>query len=397
MSSPAVRIRRAVPGDLPALFEADGRGFGFQYTEQAVEDGVPTIDPERFLLALDGEVIVGVTGSYGFDVTPPGGAPVETEGVTWVSVAATHRRRGILRALFTEQHRGFVAAGVPLAVLTASEGGIYGRFGYGPSTVDRLVEVDRRRAAWRADVPDPGGVRYVAADEVAALAPALHARWCARTPGAVSRRPAWWHRHLLDREYARGGGSAMFHLAHPDGFASYRVADEVCRVVDLFAVTREAHLALWRVLLALDLVATVRTRALAADDPLPFLLTDPRVVRQTDDRHGMWTRVLDVPAALAARRYAVEVDAVLEVHDPVRGRVGRFHLTGGPDGAACSPTDRVPDAHLGAEALGSVYFGGHRLRTLAAAGRAEARDDALLRRLDGALAGPADPWYGTDF
>jgi predicted acetyltransferase len=390
-------IRRARPEDLPALFEADGRGFGFHYTEQAVQDGIPTLDPERFLLAVDGAEIVGVTGSYGFDVTPPGGAPVATEGVTWVSVAATHRRRGILRALFTQQHRGFVAAGVPLAVLTASEGGIYGRFGYGPATVDRLVEVDRRHAVWRADAPDPGGARYVRTGEFAALAPALHARWCARTPGAVSRGAAWWHRHLLDRDHARGGGSAMFHLAHPDGFASYRVADDVCRVVDLFAVTREAHLALWRVLLALDLVETVRTRALAADDPLPFLLADPRAVRQTDDRHGMWARVLDVPAALAARRYAVEVDVVLEVHDPVWGRGGRFHLAGGPDGAECSATDRPPAVHVDAAALGSVYFGGHRLRTLAAAGRAGAADQDLLRRLDVALAGAADPWYGTSF
>lgn len=394
----SVTLRRATPEDLPALFEADGRGFGFQYTEQAREDALPTIDPERFLVAVDGAEIVGVTGSYAFDVTPPGGKPVATEGVTWVSVAATHRRRGILRALFDEQHRGFVAAGVPLAVLTASEGGIYGRFGYGPATVDRTVEVDRRHAVLRAGVPDPGGVRYAAPDEFAALAPDVHARWCAITPGAVSRGPAFWHRHLLDREYYRDGASGLFHLLHADGFVSYRISQDVCRVVDLVAVTRDAYVALWRVLLALDLVDTVRTRmALGADDPLPFLLTDPRTVRQTDDRHGMWARVLDVPAALSARRYAVEVDTVLEVRDDVWGRGGRFHLTGGPDGAACEPTVREADAQVDVAALGAVYFGGHRLHTLVAAGRAEVADPRLLRRLDLAFTADSDPRYGTSF
>ncbi len=394
----SVTLRRATPDDLPALFEADGRGFGFHYTEQARADAVPTLDPARFLIAVDGAEIVGVTGSYGFDVTPPGGKPVATEGVTWVSVAATHRRRGILRALFDEQHRGFAAAGVPLAVLTASEGGIYGRFGYGPATTDRTVEVDRPRAVLRAGVPDPGGVRYAARDEFAALAPDVHARWCAVTPGAVSRSPEFWQRHLADREYVRDGASAMFHLVHPDGFVTYRISQDVCRVVDLVAVTGAAYVALWRVLLALDLVDTVRTRmALGADDPLPFLLTDPRTVRQTDDRHGMWARILDVPAALAARRYAVEVDAVLEVRDAVWGHGGRFHLTGGPDGAACTPTVRDPDAQVDVAALGSVYFGGHRLRTLAAAGRAEVPDPRRLRQLDLAFTADRDPRYGTSF
>jgi predicted acetyltransferase len=142
----------------------------------------------------------------------------------------------------------------------------------------------------------------------------------------------------------------------------------------------------------------VRTRmALGADDPLPFLLTDPRAVRQTDDRHGMWARVLDVPAALSARRYATEVDAVVEVHDGVWGRGGRFHLVGGPDGADCTASVREPDAHVEIGALGAVYFGGHRLRTLVAAGRASVADPRTLRRLDLALTADADPRYGTSF
>lgn len=398
MSLPAsVRVRRAEPADLPAMLEVDGRGFGFQYTEVSRRETLPTIEVERFLVAVEDDEVVAITGSYGFDVTPPGGAPIATEGVTWVSVPATHRRRGILRALFDEQHRGFVAAGLPLAVLTASEGGIYGRFGYGPASVDRSVDVDRRHAGFRPGVPDPGGVRYAGTDAFATAAPGLHARWCALTPGAVSRDAAWWERSLLDSEYLRGGGSAMFRLLHADGFATYRIVDDVCRLVDLCAATPEAHVALWRVLLGIDLVDVVRTRALGADDPLPFLLTDPRHVRQTDDRHGLWARVLDPAAALAARRYAVEVDAVVEVHDDGWGQGGRFRLTGGPDGAECAPTDAEPDAHLDVAALGSVYFGGHRLRTVVGAGRGRVDDPRLLGRLDAALAADRAPMHGTPF
>jgi len=392
----SLTIRRAVPDDLSAMFDLDERAFGFSYAEQSREDVVPTLDLDRFLLAEDDGDLVGTTGAYGFDVTPPGAEPLATEGVTWVGTSVTHRRRGVLRALFTEQHRGYVAAGVPLSVLTASEGGIYGRFGYGPATVDRTVEMARRRAVVREDAPDPGGVRYASPERFAELAPALHARWCARTPGAVSRSAAYWRRHLLDREHVRGGASGLFHLVHPDGFVSYRVHEETCRVYDHFAATDAAHAALWRTLLSLDLVETVTART-TPDDPLPHLLTDPRQVRTTGAPDGMWARLLDVPAALAARRYAVEVDAVLEVGDPFLDRGGRFRLVGGPDGAECARVDRPADAHLGVDVLGALYFGAHRLRGFVAAGRAAVADERLLRRLDVALTADRDPRYGTGF
>jgi len=183
---------------------------------------------------------------------------------------------------------------------------------------------------------------------------------------------------------------------HPDGFVSYRVHEETCRVYDHFAATDAAHAALWRTLLSLDLVETVTART-TPDDPLPHLLTDPRQVRTTGAPDGMWARLLDVPAALAARRYAVEVDAVLEVGDPFLDRGGRFRLVGGPDGAECARVDRPADAHLGVDVLGALYFGAHRLRGFVAAGRAAVADAWLLRRLDVALTADRDPRYGTGF
>lgn len=390
-------LRRATAADLPAMAVADGRAFGFHYSDQDVEDLRGVIDPARFLLACEDDAIVGLAGSYGFDVTPPGGAPIPVEGVTWVGVAATHRRRGILRSMITELHRGYVEAGVALAVLTASEGTIYGRFGYGTTTVDRWVEIDRKRAVFRAGVPDPGGVRYVDTEEVRARVPDIHRRWCARHPGAVSRSMPWWESTLLDREHQRGGATARFHLLHPDGYAAYRMKGGTAQVVDFFAVTDEAHVALWRLLLSLDLVSTVTTRAVPADDPLPWLLADARAVHTAGVSDGMWARVLDVPAVLAARRYAVDVDVVLDVHDPGLDRGGRFRLSGGPDAATCVPSTDPPDLHVDVRALGSLTFGGTRARTLARAGLIEVTDERLLRRFDAACTAEQEPRHGTGF
>jgi len=394
-------LRRATADDLRAIADVDGRGFGFQQTEEELEHFRPMFDPERFLLACDPDsgAILGVTGSYALDVTLPGGAVLPAPGVTWVSVDPTVRRRGILRAMFAEQHAGFVADGAVLALLTASEGTIYSRFGYGVTTLNRSFEITRRRAEFRSDAPDPGGVRYVDPETARKLAPELHRRWCAITPGAVSRSEAMWDGQLRDEERWRDGGSALFFLVHADGFASYRVrwSDSSASVVDLFAVTDEAYAALWRVLLGLDLVDKVTGhKSLALADPLPLMLTDARQVHTTAVDDGLWSRVLDVPAALAARRYAVEVDVVLDVRDDFLDRGGRVRLQGGPEGATCTPTDAPADLALPVGTLGPLLFGSSRASTYARAGRAEGAPD-VLRRVDAAFAADREPMHGTGF
>ena len=166
---------------------------------------------------------------------------------------------------------------------------------------------------------------------------------------------------------------------------------------EIVAATEEAHAALWRILLALDLVDTVRA-VRPVDDPLPEQLTDARRVRTTGLRDGMWARILDVPAALAARRYSVELDVVLEVRDPFLDRGGRFRLRGGPDGAQCDRVDAAGDAiGIGMAALATLLFGGRRAGTLASAGLVQAPDEASLHRFDLAMLSDREPQHGTEF
>jgi predicted acetyltransferase len=216
----------------------------------------------------------------------------------------------------------------------------------------------------------------------------------------VSRSDAWWDELIRDRERHRHGASVLFHMLHPDGYASYRIRrgeQTACEVREIVAATEEAHAALWRVLLALDLVDTVRA-VRPVDDPLPEQLTDARRVRTTGLRDGMWARILDVPAALTARRYSVELDVVLEVRDPFLDRGGRFRLRGGPDGAQCDRVDAAGDAiGIGMAALGTLLFGGRRAGTLAAAGLVQAPDQATLRRFDLAMLADREPQHGTEF
>jgi predicted acetyltransferase len=395
-----IELRRATADDFAAIAELDGASFGFHYSEQDLADARLDIDPERALVAVDGSKIVGVSAELPLCMSVPG-AEIRAMGLTWVSVEITHRRRGIQRALIEQQLREHAADGWLASALTASEGGIYGRYGYGVASHVRRTVVDRRRARLRENV-DASAVRRLTTAEARPQLRELHERWRVQTPGAVTRWPQRWELMLLDRDSHRHGMSGLFHLVHPDGYASYRIRTDgadgesrhVCRIVDYVPVTAAAHAALWQTLLGMDLVATIESERIPVDDPLGHLLTDARQVRTAWLRDDLWLRPLDVRGLLAARSYAVEVETVLAVTDRLLGS-DRYLLRGRPGAAAeCERVDRPADVALDAAALGSVVLGGVRLAELARAGRVSG-DTGAVERLDRALLADRLPFLGT--
>ncbi|HEX2286144.1 MAG TPA: enhanced intracellular survival protein Eis, partial [Mycobacterium sp.] len=351
------------------------------------------------VIACDGDGIVGMTHYLDLRLTVPGGTVLPAAGITWVAVAPTHRRRGLLRGMYTELHRRIAEASYPIAALTASEGGIYGRFGYGPATIVQKFDIDRRLAEFRDDAPDPGGVRMVKPAEHRDEFAEIYERWRQRTPGGLNSPRSLWDGVLADREDSRDGGSERFAFLHPDGFAFYRVHRDndtmVARVGSLTAVTVDAHIALWRALLGLDLREKVICETYPGD-PLPYLLTDPRVVHTTSYHDDLWLRIMDIPAALEARSYQAELSAVLDVSDGFRSDGGRFSLEIRDGRARCSPTDAPADVHMDLDVLGSLYLGSHRASAFAAANRLRSNDSQVVQRLDAAFASdvPAQLGYG---
>ena len=88
-----------------------------------------------------------------FRITVPGGAQVPAAGVTRVGVQPTHRRRGINAAIMRAQLDDVHARGEPIAVLYASEGGIYGRFGYGLAAFLGEIDLEGDRSDVHPRVP----------------------------------------------------------------------------------------------------------------------------------------------------------------------------------------------------------------------------------------------------
>ncbi|WP_329120562.1 GNAT family N-acetyltransferase [Streptomyces sp. NBC_01353] len=366
---------------------------------------------DRSLGVWDGESCVGTAGAFTFRMSVPGGALVPTAGVTMVSVAATHRRRGILSSMMRRQLDDVRAWGEPLAVLTASEPEIYGRFGYGIATYQTRATIDTTRV--RLTVPegtDEVVLRQADPAKAAAACEAVYARLVPRRPGMLARRPEWERLPLLDPESERGGASPkQCVLAERDGevvgYALYAIKPEWSQsgpdgsvlLKDLGALDPAAEAALWRFLCSIDLTSSVTVHGRPVDDAWLHLVSDIRRCAPAQ-RDSLHLRLVDVGAALAARTYQVAVDVVFEVADAFcPWNEGRWRLTGGPEGAVCVRTEDPADLALSVRELGAAYLGGVSLTSLAAAGRVRELRDGTLVEASVAFGSPVAPWLPHGF
>jgi predicted acetyltransferase len=352
---------------------------------------LPSYEPGRVLAAFEGDEMVGSTQSFAGSMVVPGGAVVPHSAISRVGVRADHTRRGVLSALMREQ---LSTLPDPVATLRASEGRIYGRFGYGLAGRVRFLEIDARKAV----IPgSPAGrVRMVDPEAADKLLPELHDAFGLDRPGEISRWPGWWAR-ARDRKTEADNMVVVVHSGPDgdDGFVCYKVSEDkdfkhTMEVQDFAWANADAWRDLWIYLTRLDLIDQINVDA-ALDDPLSWLFEDPRVVYTKDVYDQIWLRLVDVPRMLAARTYGQAGPVVLEVKDTLLpANSGRYRVS--PEGA--ERVDAPADITIPVDLLGAVYLGDTKFSDLAATKRIEG---SRFAEADALFAGPVAPLCSTFF
>jgi predicted acetyltransferase len=394
----AVEVRQCAPDEVRGALDPIWHYFGGHARAEDIERFAPILPPERVLGAFEGEAIVGGGGAYLFQTTVPGGTAVPTAGVMAVGVLPTHRRLGVLTKLMRRQLADAHERGEPLALLYASEGQIYSRFGYGLASIAGNIELPKEHAGLWDDEPIGQARLIESEEETLELLPTIYDHIQAETVGMFTRTGDWWRaRRLYQRPGSGGqqmrvainvdGGLEAYALYRLNFAARHMVTETTLEISEALGTTPRALAAIWRYLLGIDWVARIDAFWLPLDHPLFLWLREPRRMRFSAIE-GLWVRLVDVSAALAARNLG-EPAIVLEVHDEfcpwnqARWRIGE---------GAVDRTTAGADLSLGVSELGSVYLGGFTFDQLRRAERLEELKPDGVARADELFRTARQPW-----
>jgi len=392
-----VEIRPHTPEELWDYRTAVARGFGYDPLEAPGERELylQRHEAERTVVAIDGKQIVGTSIAYSFQMPAPGGALIPVSGLSDVTVATSHRRRGILTQMMRVQLDDARDRGDACTVLWASESGIYARFGFGMSMHHERWEIPTAYGQFAYQPEVPGRVRFAEATEMRSIAPLVYERVATRRPGMILRPPGWWSLRMFDPEHRRNGMSSYYFALYeedgvPLGYAQYRIKnkwtkkqpDKELVLEELIAETDQAHAALWRFVLDVDMVTSIQTEHQPVDDSLWWMLAYPRwLARMPFD--AVWLAILDPIAVLSSRTYEIEHSTVIGIKDEFCPWVeGNYLVDAGPEGVEVKKTTADADLTLLGAGLSSCCFGGTPFSRLHRAGRVETRSFEALRKAD---------------
>ena len=346
-----LELRNVTDNEFEAWMRAESRAHGNRLAHDP-EQLRPTFDLDRSIIVFDGKQIVGGAHSHHVELTIPGGS-VPVAGVSNVAVQPTHRRRGVMTQMMLHQLEDVHRRGEPLAALFATESAIYGRFGYGVGSHYERWTIDRHHTAFARQHKNKGQISFVDPLETTAK---VHGRvhqvhrW---TPRGVSRLApcASGGRTPASRNTTKGGRGGLFHVVYEedgrvDGYATYRTSNGTVTVNELMGASTDAVSALWRFCFDTDLMHSMEALKRPVDDPLPWLLADPRRLQRMP-RDGVWLRIVDVPDALSRRAYSADGLIVLNVLDDVcPWNNGRFRLEVSGGAGSAIPSETPPDLSL---------------------------------------------------
>jgi predicted acetyltransferase len=356
---------------------------------------------------VDGRIAT-TTGAYPFRVRL-NGASVAMAGVTAVGTLPNYRRRGLLRATMKEALAGYRKAGQHIAILWASMGAIYQRFGYGLASQYITYVFDPRFVQLQQPPPVVGQVDMLTKDDALPVCREVYKRFSAPRNLMIDRHPLMWEA-MLNRDtkphyfaiWRDGEGTPRGYLIYqteePPRDEPEPSPEQVMRVLDFAYETTEAWIQLWEFIRGHDLVERVYMNGVAEDDPAMALLLEPRQLRRrTND--GIWMRIVDVERALPQRPYAESGRLRIGIVDDdlCPWNNGIFEIEADSDGAAVRRVDGDPQLTMRPRALASLLSGMWSATYLARAGAIEAADEAALRFADRAFATSYRPWCPNGF
>ena len=390
---------RAVSQDEMSQLRELGAYVFASIREDETEDD--PLQPEWTHVALHAGRVVATSAGFPFKIRM-NGRGMMADGVTAVGTDPGFRRRGLVRRMITDRLALAREAGQPVAILWASMGAIYQRFGYGLASTQVEYAFDPRFAAFQFGDEASGHTQRLEKDEAVPIISKLYRAFIEPRNLLLHRAPVLWELPFRVRERRKPYCAVHYDGAGvPDGYLLYGTKsasepggdptlDQELAITDFVWRDMNGYRGLWDFVRSHDLVGKVTTAFVAEDDPAPGLLLEPRILRrQTSD--GIWLRVVDVAAALAGRGYDMAGETTLTIAEDREcpWNVGTYRLATDAVQAEAQKIQTAKgggEVRIGQQGLASLLSGHATLSQLVRIGRAEVEEPQRLPQLDALFA-----------
>jgi predicted acetyltransferase len=325
------------------------------------------------------------------------GAPVHMGGVTAVGTLPQYRRKGLLRQVMGLGFNQMRDRGQSIAILWASMGAIYQRFGYGAATSSVGYNFDPRYAGFAFPVEPSGQVEMTDVKEDAyPTLKQLYIQWATPRNLHIHRSSILWNVGTLRPSkkdqpvyigiYRNGDGEARGHVVYQteQTHSNDPGPGQVLTVKDFIYLDADAFRGLWDYIRRHDLVGRISIRgAFGEDDPAHDLLMEPRMLNRTVS-DGIWMRVVDVEKAIPQRPYGGRGALVFEVQGDTMcpWNEGTWEMETSGSATEIRRSTRQPQLSMPINSLATLMAGYRRATQLARVDRIAVHDEHALAVAD---------------
>jgi len=336
------------------------------------------------------------------------GRALPVAAVTQVGTHPLFRRRGFLRTIITRDlHARHEREDAPIAILWASLAAIYQRYGYAVVTRQHRYTIEPRYLQFAVPLETSGTLRPASEEEFPLLVD-LYRRFRERRTGLLHRGRALWEHNALAPAPAGGARTIAIYEENGEtlGYGIYRTAPghypepgpgQQLEIAEVCWLTPAAYRVFWEHLANFDLVREIVWQRAPDDDPLPYLLQEPRMLNATL-RDAILARIIDIDRAFAGRGYDAEGGFVFAAEDDLcPWNAGTWELSAAPEGAELRRANASPLFRAPIGTLAQLLYGTLSATEAWRMGRLASDAPEKLRDVDRLLATAYRPWCPDHF
>ena len=326
-------IRNFASNDFDKHLELSEYAFQYALDDEKREHARKRFKPEKWLACFQDDRLLSQMHLIDLDMYIQG-VPLAMGGVASVSTWPEARRKGLVADMLVRALELMKERGQTISALAPFSFGFYRKYGWEMYAERKSYVIPTAKLPRRQDVP--GSVRRVQALEHLDELDAMYTAYAARYNGTLKRTTDWWKNVTLSHKNEH---SAIYYTdaGEPGGYLRYRIQDREMTIVEWVYVNEQAFRGLWSFVGQHDSMLE-RVKLIAPpDDPLPYLLDDPRVTHEVVPY--FMARIVDVAPFIGLYAFSPnaarpeKTELLLEVQDTYAPwNEGIWRLSVGRDG-----------------------------------------------------------------